>query len=370
MTVSLCLRDRRRETRSRNGRARADEDKPAMGAMRQNHNTEMTYLQVGLTMLRPLNRAATQGGWEGGGGDGGGGNGGGDGWGGSRSEGSEGVEKSEKKAPVECSSPLCLLPGYHRVCGRTRFWNKREVSRLVALRRGEEVVIVPSTWDAGVPYEYVLLLHQHGGAPPEDAISLTPQRSRESLHVSCVRGAWLPGQGGGVSSPAFTGNPQYLLCAPTAAMDDDSSSERGRRRERAAEPLSPATARVHLLLTQEKPPALKGGAPAALQPIGCYVLETNGCRIEGEVPPKSSFQGSLVFTNALATTRECQLPAVGSSKGGGQARGMPSGGCSVLLVPCTLKTVERSLPFELTVISETGAAKLPRTRETCPRTEP
>jgi hypothetical protein len=41
---------------------------------------------------------------------------------------------------------------------------------------------------------------------------------------------------------------------------------------------------------QEKPQVLRGGAPAALLPIGVYVLETGGCRIEGEVPPKSAFQ--------------------------------------------------------------------------------
>jgi hypothetical protein len=61
---------------------------------------------------------------------------------------------------VDASSPLCLLPGNHRLCGRSRFWNKREVSRRVSLKMGEELVVVPSTWEARVPFDYVLLIHQ------------------------------------------------------------------------------------------------------------------------------------------------------------------------------------------------------------------
>ncbi len=34
-------------------------------------------------------------------------------------------------------------------------------------------------------------------------------------------------------------------------------------------------------------------------PVGVYVLETGGCRIQGEVPGKAYFQGSATFTNAL-----------------------------------------------------------------------
>ena len=45
-----------------------------------------------------------------------------------RDEESGGAEQEE-----DCMSPTCLLPGYHRVCGTSRFWNKREVSRCILL---------------------------------------------------------------------------------------------------------------------------------------------------------------------------------------------------------------------------------------------
>ena len=81
VAVTLCLADRRARE----------------GAEREH---QMTYLRIGLTVLRPVRRE----------------------------EGGDGAEQEE-----DCMSPTCLLPGYHRVCGTSRFWNKREVSRCILL---------------------------------------------------------------------------------------------------------------------------------------------------------------------------------------------------------------------------------------------
>lgn len=80
-------------------------------------------------------------------------------------------------------------------------------------------------------FDYVLLLHapSNSNAKTSD-VTLEAQRSRASVHVSTVRGSWLAGQGGGVASPSFTRNPQYLLraqapvCASPAAVLQSSSS--------------------------------------------------------------------------------------------------------------------------------------------------
>lgn len=96
---------------------------------------------------------------------------------------------------------------------------------------------MPSTWDAGVPFDYVLLLHAPGTSKSMTSdVTLEPQRSRASVHVSTVRGSWLAGQGGGVASPSFTRNPQFLLrarplvCsspAPAAVLQSSTSSMAG-----------------------------------------------------------------------------------------------------------------------------------------------
>jgi hypothetical protein len=117
---------------------------------------------------------------------------------------------------------------------------------------------------------------------------------------------------------------------------------------------------VHILLEQSRPAPLKGGAAAALQPIGVYVLETGGCKVQGDVPAKSTFQGNLVFTNALITARQCWHPR---SKGAGGGWGQKGGGGGgeghvVLLIPCTMKTVVLPVNFELTVIAEHGPVSL------------
>ncbi len=83
------------------------------------------------------------------------------------------------------------------------------------------------------------------------------------------------------------------------------------------------------------------------------------------MPPKSCFQGNLVFTNSIATSRLCMpLPApVGVQAGGArEARAQGEvhapgggGGCAVwelLLVPCTLKVLEVGIEFELCAVSE------------------
>jgi len=57
-----------------------------------------------------------------------------------------GLTLVEALAPDEARSPLALLPGRHRVLGRPRFWNKREVARALALARGARLLIVPSTF--------------------------------------------------------------------------------------------------------------------------------------------------------------------------------------------------------------------------------
>ena len=122
VAVTLCLRDKRRQLR---------------GLGRGAH-VPLSYLQVGTSLLRPGRKHSPHGHAGGGEGDG----------------------------EVDASSPLCLLPGNHRVCGRSRFWNKREVSRRVSLKMGEELVVVPSTWEARVPLDYVLLIHQWKGGSP------------------------------------------------------------------------------------------------------------------------------------------------------------------------------------------------------------
>ena len=149
-------------------------------------------------------------------------------------------------------------------------------------------MVVPSTWEAGVPFDCIMLVHawQGAGTGGGGEISLQPQRPHSSLHVCSVQGRWQAGQGGGVASETFTRNPQYMLRLPAAA----------------------AAAGAHVMLEQARPSPHKGGAAAALQPIGVYVLETGGCRIDREAPPKSSFQGSLTFTNTLATCRRCFPP--------------------------------------------------------------
>ena len=91
------------------------------------------------------------------------------------------------------------------------------------LRAGSQLVIVPSTWEAGIPFDYVLLLHAHGTSNAS-GVSLVPQRSRASLQVSSARGAWLAGLGGGVASPTFTSNPQFLLSVRPSASASSSAS--------------------------------------------------------------------------------------------------------------------------------------------------
>ena len=120
VAVTLCLRDKRRQLRGL-----------GLGA-----HAPLSYLQVGTSILRPRKRHSPHGH-----------EGGGESW-------------AKGEGEVDASSPLCLLPGNHQVCGRSRFWNKREVSRRVSLKMGEELVVVPSTWEAGVPVDYVLLIHQ------------------------------------------------------------------------------------------------------------------------------------------------------------------------------------------------------------------
>ena len=81
------------------------------------------------------------------------------------------------------------------------------------------------------------------------------------------------------------------------------------------------------------------------------------------MPPKSCFQGNLVFTNSLATSRPLPAPVgvqgggaqEARAGGGGHAPGGQGGGCAVwelLLVPCTLKVLEVGVEFELCVVSE------------------
>jgi len=179
-----------------------------------------------------------------------------------------GLTLVEALAPGEGRSPLALLPGRHRVLGRPRFWNKREVARALALARGARLLIVPSTFHpfrgrappgaaprrGRPPLALALAVHLQAerGGPPSPTLRLERCPPLAALHPAACLGAWHPGApgplaetargprgpedewpppldgaawgrtgvgaaGGGVAQPGFCRNPQFLLRAAGAA---------------------------------------------------------------------------------------------------------------------------------------------------------
>ena len=121
------------------------------------------------------------------------------------------------------------------------------------------------------------------------------------------------GVGGGVTSASFTSNPQFLLKVlappphpPTHPYTHTQThppppilaprASQAAAAVAAAVELALAKPAVHVVLSQAKPPALRGGVPATLQAIGVYALASGGRRIEGEVPPSLKIKKSTQFS--------------------------------------------------------------------------
>ncbi|EKX51591.1 hypothetical protein GUITHDRAFT_134495 [Guillardia theta CCMP2712] len=86
------------------------------------------------------------------------------------------------QTPKTGESPLVLLPSMHSVDGRSRFWNKREVSRMINM-----------------------------------VVTISQVKTRALSGV----GTWKANAGGGVASTSFTKNPQFLVISRLIQPPDD-----------------------------------------------------------------------------------------------------------------------------------------------------